>query len=221
MDQVACAYGGVLAVDFGSGGEAAIDRVAYRFADSGYTLFVVDSGGSHSDLTADYAAVPDEMKAAAAFFDAEVLRSVDENRFHSAVPELRKRFGDRVILRALHFFEDNRRVVSQIECLKKNDIAGYLSLVQSSGSSSWRLLQNCYPPGESREQGPALALGLTERFLGGTGACRIHGGGFAGTIQAYIPTSRSRDYSEYIDGIFGAGAALPLSLRERGSIPLL
>ena len=174
---------------------------------------VVDTGGNHADLTPEYSAIPAEMKAVAAHFGKAHCREVAETEILSDMETLRKKTGDRAILRALHFLHDNARVESQVEALKSDDIATFLHQVSSSGRSSFCYLQNVYAGSAPDEQGISLALNLTESFLHGEGACRVHGGGFAGTIQVYIPNGRAADYIRYMTPFFGKGSVTPLRIR--------
>jgi galactokinase len=227
MDQIACAAGGVVAIDFADEDAPEVERIPLRMRDYGYQLYAVDSGESHADLTADYAAVVEEMHAAAQALGTDRLREVDYEQFRGRIPEVRRAAGDRGVLRALHFFRDNERVLRQSRMLKDGDIGGFLAEVRESGSSSWRLLQNCHPPGSAERQGIALALALTEEFLARPdlfpypprieGATRVHGGGFAGTIQTYVPVARAAAYREAMTAVFGPEAITELTLREIGA----
>ena len=213
MDQMASSMGGMVSIDF-KGNQVQAERIDYDFESRGYLLCVVNTGGSHGDLTDDYAAIRVEMEKAASLFGACCLREVDEARFEKAIPEVRKAAGDRAVLRALHFFDENRRVEKQAEALKKDDLAEFFRLVNESGDSSWKLLQNVY----ARPQEAQMALGIemSRRFLGGRGAQRVHGGGFAGTIQAYIPTTALTDYRRLMESIFGPGCCSALKVRPCG-----
>ncbi len=213
MDQTACAVGGVISIDFADPEAPAIEPVSADFVSAGYTLAVVDSGGDHADLTPDYSAIPEEMKAVASGLGAEVLRDTDENDFLAAIPAIRKKSGDRAVLRAIHFYSENRRVELMVKDLKNGDIEAYLESVRLSGDSSFRFLQNVFSPRHVTNQAVSLALALTERFLAGEGASRVHGGGFAGTIQVYIPTIRFADYVRFMERYFGEGSVVPLSVR--------
>ncbi|MCK5737164.1 MAG: galactokinase [Spirochaetaceae bacterium] len=213
MDQTACAVGGVVTIDFAKTETPIVEPLTADFASAGYTLAVVDSGGDHADLTPDYAAIPDEMKAAAMESGAEVLRDADEKDFMTAIPKIREKYGDRAVLRALHFYGENQRVEEMVNALKTKDIKAYLEGVRRSGDSSWRFLQNVFSPRHVEKQGVSLALALSERFLGGEGASRVHGGGFAGTIQVFIPKKRFDAYTSYMEGYFGEGSVVPLSIR--------
>jgi galactokinase len=192
---------------------------------------VVNTHGSHADLTPDYAAIPEEMKAVAAFFGKPVLRDISADMVLSHGGELRKIAGDRAILRALHYFEENERAEAMGDALKavaaalsvrekQAELARFLNLVNQSGDSSWELLQNVYSPHHPREQGISLALTVSRQFLKGAGACRVHGGGFAGTIQAYMPLEMLDHYRQHMEGLFGAGAVTVLRIRPVGVVEL-
>ena len=213
MDQVACANGGAVAIDFSDPSSPAVEAVNADFHAAGFTLAVVDSGGNHADLTADYAAIPGEMRQVAEELGFEVLRETDEQAFLAALPDIRKKTGDRALLRALHFYSENRRVSAMVEALKSADIDGYLEGVRGSGDSSYRFLQNVFSPHHVNDQAVSLALALTERFLGTQGACRVHGGGFAGTIQVFIPNERFDSYRKYMEPFFGENCVVKLSIR--------
>jgi galactokinase len=235
MDQTACAFGGAVAIDFADPQRPRILQVDVDLAAAGYALCVVNTRGSHADLTPDYAAIPTEMKAVAAFFGKEVLRECDEEKVKTQAAELRNKLGDRALLRALHFFGENRRAADMHAALEKLNSAQsleskqkammqYLALVNESGDSSWELLQNVYSTQNVKEQGIASALALTRDFLRSAavpGACRVHGGGFAGTIQAYIPVSTLEDYRSIMDGVFGAGSVTVLRIRPAGAEELI
>lgn len=222
MDQAASAVGGVVAMDFADERAPRVEKIPFDFTAAGYRLCIVHTGGNHADLTPDYAAVPAEMKAVAAAFGKTVLREVDEAAFSAALPALRARVGDRAVLRALHFFAENRRVAEQTAALKKGDVADFLSGVRASGLSSFCYLQNVYAPENPAEQGISLALCLADRFLAPVGGvCRVHGGGFAGTVQAFVPNGAAADFRAAMDAVFGAGACRPLSIREQGAFKLI
>ena len=223
MDQVACAAGGIVSIDFADPAAPVVQQVNVDFTAAGYCLCIVDTGGNHADLTADYAAVPAEMKAVAAHFGKTCLRDVDEAEFIPAIPALRKQCGDRAILRALHFFEENRRVASQLECLMQGDLPGYFRGVVASGRSSFCYLQNVYTTINVAEQGLSLALCLAESYLAGLDnptAHRVHGGGFAGTIQAYVPQESVAGFKALMDATFGDGACAVLHIRPEGAIKI-
>jgi galactokinase len=232
MDQAACASGGAVAIDFADAADVRVQRINFDLAAAGYALCVVNTRGSHADLTPDYAAIPEEMKGVARFFNKSVLRELDAGQVSAKITELRKALGDRAVLRAFHFFDENRRVDAMREALEKMDAAlypeekqqalgTYLDLVNESGDSSMNLLQNIYSPQNPREQGISLALSLTRKFLPGEGACRVHGGGFAGTIQAYMPLSRLPAYKDCMEKVFGAGSLTVLRIRPAGAEELI
>ncbi len=232
MDQVACAAGGIVSIDFADPAAPVVEQINVDFTAAGYCLCIVDTGGNHADLTADYAAVPAEMKAVAAHFGKTVLREVDEAAVVAAIPALRQKVGDRAIMRALHFFAENRRVGIQKNVLQSATDAGtpgelasclqvYFNRVRESGRSSFCYLQNVYTTKNVSEQGLSLALCLCESILGDTyGAYRVHGGGFAGTIQAYVPHELVADFKTTMDAAFGDGACAVLHIRPEGAIKI-
>ena len=236
MDQIACASGGVVAMDFGDFQNPQARGISFDPAAAGLALCVADTKGSHVDLTPDYAAIPNEMKSVAAFFGKTVLRELDEEILLAHMAELRKSAGDRAVLRALHFFSENRRVDAMLAALENLDglppdvspekkkalTEKFLALVRESGDSSWEFLQNIYSPKNSREQGISLALALTKSFLSAScGACRVHGGGFAGTIQTYLPLESLEEYRRLMEGVFGKGSITALKIRPYGAAELL
>lgn len=221
MDQMACAIGGFVTIDFKDIDNPIVEKIDFNIEDQGYDLIVVDTGGNHSDLTEDYAAVPREMKSVAQAMGGNVCREFSMEELIENIPALRGRVGDRAILRGMHFFADDNRVVDQVVALKKGDFDGFLKLINESGSSSWRWLQNCYATHNPEEQGVTLCLALTELFIaenGGEGACRVHGGGFAGTIQVFLPKKLTASYRKIIEGIFGEGSVTVLDIRTYGTI---
>ena len=217
LDQTACAHGGVVSMDFIDPSAPQIEGADLDLAGLGYALCITLTGGHHADLTEDYAAVPAEMKAVAAEFGESELRSVDEHTFLLGIGKLRKKLGDRAILRAIHFFDENQRVLALTDALKRGDFKEYLRLVNESGRSSWELLQNVFSTSAPREQGVSLALALSEKALRGEGACRVHGGGFAGTIQAYVPIDKVDAYRAVMGSVFGENACRVLSIRKKGA----
>ena len=223
MDQVACAAGGIVAIDFADPSAPVIDKLDFDLDRFGYCLCIVNTGGNHADLTDDYAAVPAEMKAVAAHFGHSVLREVSEDEFYAAIPALRTACGDRAVMRAIHFFNENRRVGAQREALEKDDLDAFFCGVRDSGLSSFRYLQNVYTTKNVAEQGLSLALCLTEHFFethGIKGACRVHGGGFAGTVQAYLPAGDADKYAAAMNAVFGADATYVLRIRRTGATRL-
>jgi len=217
MDQIACAVQGILSIDFYDQSLPRVREVEFDFVDSGYQLAVVDTGGSHADLTPEYAAIPDEMARAAKVFGQEMARGLTIRQVLDKASQVRREAGDRAVLRLIHFIEENERAVRQADALRSGDMELYLDMVNASGDSSWRLLQNCISTTDFMEQGIPLALTLTERFLRGEGGWRIQGGGFAGTIQAYVPNDRFEAYRTFMDGLFGSDSVLPLRVRRPGN----
>lgn len=219
MDQTVCAVGGVLAIDFIDLAEPSIHTIAFDFTDQDYELIVVHTGGGHHDLTHAYAAIPAEMRQAARFLGGEVMREISQDRLMSGLSELRAECGDRAASRALHFLSENRRVDRMVAALEAGDFDAYLDAVAASGASSLGALQNVLPPGgDGHEQQVALALSLSSQFIedSGRGVCRVHGGGFAGTIQAYIHRDDLADYQKLMEGIFGSGSVTVLRVRNTG-----
>lgn len=215
MDQVACAVGGFVNIDFENPATPIVKKLDKNLGDFGYTLCITDTGGNHADLTDDYASVPSEMKAVATALGASVLRDVDEAEFYSNIPMLRKNYGDRAVLRAIHFFNENKRVDKQVAALNDDDIYEFLLLVSDSGDSSFKYLQNVYTNKNVEEQGLSLALALSSDYV-----ARVHGGGFAGTIQAFIPTEELMEYKNTIESVFGAMSCKVLTIRNFGAVKL-
>ena len=222
MDQMACAVGGIVAIDFEKQDAPVVERIELDLAARGFSLCIVDTGGNHADLTPDYAAVPAEMRAVAAALGAEVLRETSEEALIARIGALRETLGDRAILRAMHFFAENNRVTVQKNALREGDLDTFFRVVTASGRSSFCYLQNVYTTANVREQGLSLALCLAERFLSDKeGACRVHGGGFAGTVQAFMRSEHVADFCALMDGVFGKGASIPLRVRGEGAIALV
>ena len=218
MDQVACAYGGIVAIDFADTNDPVITPVDFDFTGAGYNLCIVSTGGNHADLTDDYASVPAEMKSVAAYFGKEVLRQVDEDEVIARIPALREKLGDRAIMRALHFFSENKRVEAQKNALLSGDIETFFENVKASGRSSFCYLQNVYTTKNVSEQGLSLALCLAEKLLSGKSAAwRVHGGGFAGTIQAFVRSEDVAEFKSVMDASFGKGACMVLNIRPVGA----
>jgi galactokinase len=219
MDQMACAVGGIIAIDFADPKSPVIDKINFDISAQGYNLCIVDTGGNHADLTDDYASVPKEMKSVAAHFGKSVLREVNKDELIAAIPELRAKVGDRAILRAMHFLCENERVLAQKNALLNGDLDAFFAEVLSSGKSSFCYLQNVYTTKNLTEQGLSLALCLAENYLSGKRAAwRVHGGGFAGTTQCFIPTELVEGYRALMDGIFGEGACIVLRIRPVGAV---
>ncbi len=221
MDQTACAVGGFVAIDFKDPKNPIIEKLDFDLTGAGYSLCIVNTGGNHADLNDDYASVPSEMKAVAAHFGKSVLRELDEGELIAGIGALREKVGDRAIMRALHFMEENKRVTYQTEALRKNDLATFFKGVHESGSSSFKYLQNVYTTKNVSEQGLSLALCLAEKALAGKDAAwRVHGGGFAGTIQAFIRNEDIPAFREMLDLAFGKGATTVLKVRPYGAIKI-
>ena len=219
MDQMACAVGGFVNIDFENPKSPIINKIDFDLSGAGYSLCIVNTGGNHADLNDDYASVPAEMKSVAAFFGKKVLRELDKETVLNNIAPLREKVGDRAILRAIHFFNENGRVDVQAEALKNKDTAKFLEYVIKSGNSSYMFLQNVFTTKNVAEQGLSLALCITDSTLSGTGAAwRVHGGGFAGTIQAFVPHAYVEAYRSAIDSAFGKGACHVLRIRPYGAI---
>lgn len=217
MDQLACSVMGAVAVDFRDPDNPVVEPVPCPFDKAGIRLAVVNTGGTHDGLTGHYAAINQEMTAAAKVLGQDFARGITLDQILENLPLLRDEVGDRAALRLLHFVEENARVKLQAKALEDGDVEAYLDLAAASGRSSSLMLQNCFDPLRPEEQPITLALGLTKRFFGRRGACRVHGGGFAGTIQVYISEQRFGRYKTYMESIFGPGSVIPLNMRESGN----
>ena len=220
MDQMASSVGGLVFIDFASPSHPAVRQAAFDFAHCGYTLCTLDSGADHADLTDEYAAIPEEMRRVARVFGKDVLREVDEAEFYANLKSAREAAGDRAVLRAMHFFDENRRVQQQVQALEAGDFEGFLAGVRDSGRSSWMLLQNVIPTGSREHQQMALALAACEKQLAGRGACRIHGGGFAGTLLAFVPNDALTSFRANMEALLGEGRCHVLSIRQAGGVRL-
>lgn len=222
MDQMACAVGGLVSIDFKNEGKPFVRKIDFDLDKVGYSLLVVDTGGSHADLTEDYANIPQEMKKVASSLGKDVLREVEDKDLIKNIKSLREKVGDRAILRAIHFLSEDRRAKEQFMALQEGRFEDFLRMVKESADSSWKYLQNVYTNQRPEEQGLTLALALTEGFIKkkGYGACRVHGGGFAGTIQAYIKIEQVEEYRAFIEEVFGENSATVLSFRPYGSLYL-
>ncbi len=214
MDQMASSVGGLVFIDFATHAQPTVEKIDYDFAHCGYTLCIIDSGADHADLTAEYAAIPAEMKSVAAYFGKTVLRDVDERDFYARLAEVRKTAGDRAVLRAMHFFDENRRVQMQVRALKNDNFAAFLNYVNESGNASWELLQNITPLGATAHQEMALTLALCRKLLGGEGAVRVHGGGFAGTALAFVANDKFDGFKAAIEIALGSGCCHKLVISE-------
>ena len=218
MDQTASAVGGLVTIDFADKDHPEIRPVNFDFASTGHALCIIDSRADHADLTDEYAAVTLELKAICQYFGKEVTTEIPEEEFYAAIPELRKICTDRAVMRAIHEYNENRRVPQQVACLEKGDFEGFLKLTKESGFSSWMYLQNVIPAGYVDQQAMAIALGLCEHYLQGKGAYRVHGGGFAGTVQAFVPFEILDSFKAGIDAALGEGACHILSIRPQGGV---
>lgn len=217
LDQCGIAFGGVNYIDFGNIDDPEVQTINYGI--KGYDIVITNTGGDHSDLTHEYAAIKEDMHEVSRRFGREFLREVSYEDFKENIPRLRKELGGRAVLRAIHFFEENIRVKKAVEALRRGDVDGFLCCVNLSGESSYKLLQNCYPCG-GREQGIPLALELSKQILKGRGAARVHGGGFAGTIIAFVPEDITQDYIGQMSEVFGAKSAVKVSIRNVGATVL-
>ena len=219
MDQMASAVGNLVTIDFLDKDHPAIEPVNFDFASCGHALCIIDSGADHADLTDEYAAIPGEIKAVAAFFGKEVLTQIDEAEFYANIPALREACGDRAVMRCIHFYQENARVPQQVAALKEGNFEKFLALVKQSGYSSYMYLQNVIPAGYKAHQDVAVALALCEHYLAGRGAYRVHGGGFAGTVQAFVPHDILDAFVAGMDAVLGEGACHVLSIRPQGGVP--
>lgn len=217
MDQMASAVGGMVFIDFADSAKPVVERLDFDFSAAGHALCIIDSGADHADMTGEYAAVPGELRALSALFGKSVLREVAEEDFFAKLPEIRHKVPDRAILRAIHFYQENDRVRRQATALRSNDFDTFLRLVKESGRSSWMYLQNVIPAGAVEHQDMAVALALCSTLLQGRGACRVHGGGFAGTVQAFVPMDMLDEFKNGIENVLGAGSCHVLSIRNEGS----
>lgn len=220
LDQMACAVGGLITIDFKDPEKPAVERIDFDFGAQNYSLVIVNTGKGHADLSADYSSVSIEMKKVAEYFGKEVCADLTEEEIIASLAEVRAYAGDRSVMRALHFFEENKRVEKEVEALKAGDFEAFLEGITASGNSSWKWLQNVYTTADVQEQGISIALALTELFIADKqrGACRIHGGGFAGVIMAMLPNDLVDEYVAYMEGAIGEGNAYRMSIRPYGAI---
>ena len=221
MDQMACAVGGLIYINFYEKENPVIRQVPCDFEAHQYSLCIVDTKGSHADLTDDYAAIPVEMKQVAGYFGKELLSRVTPEEFIAAVPALREKLSDRAVLRALHYYTEQARVAEGVTALEAGEFDHFLDVIKRSGDSSSKLLQNIYSTKDVHTQNVTVALGLSEYFLGKNGVCRVHGGGFAGTIQAFVKNAVVADYKSSIEKIFGEGSCHVLKVRPYGGIKVM
>ena len=221
MDQMACSIGNMVHVDFADINNPKVEKVTFDLNKYGYSLCITDTKGSHADLTADYAAVPEEMKKVAAFFGKEVLLGLTVDDILENIVKVREQVGDRGVLRAFHFIRENERVQKEVSYLSDEDIEGFLKTVAASGNSSYKYLQNVYSNADVQHQNVSLALAISEDFLGDNGVSRVHGGGFAGTIQAFVKNDIVIEYQKIMDMVFGQGACSVLKIRKYGGMKVL
>ncbi|MBE6956515.1 MAG: galactokinase [Ruminococcaceae bacterium] len=220
MDQAASSVGGMVFMDFNAPSAPIVERVDFDFAAAGHALCIIDSGADHADLTDEYAAITRELGALCAHFGAKVLRDVPRAEFFARLPQLKGQVPDRSILRAIHFYQENDRVLRQVEALRRGDFATFLTLARQSGRSSWMYLQNIVPTGAVAHQDVAVALALCDILLGDRGAFRVHGGGFAGTIQAFVPLDMLDEFKSGMEAVLGEGSCHVLSVRAEGGVRL-
>jgi galactokinase len=220
MDQMACAVGGFVYIDFENKEAPTVEPLSLSLRDAGYELAIINTGGNHADLNDDYASVPAEMRSVAAFFGKEVLREVSEEELYSNIAPLRESVGDRAVLRSIHYMNENSRVSRGREAIVSGSLERFFGEVRSSGLSSFTYLQNVYTNKNVSEQGLSLALALIDSFGEGVGAFRVHGGGFAGTVQAYVKSDEADRFTEYMERVFGKGSVMRLSIRPEGAVRL-
>ena len=220
MDQTASSVGGLVTIDFFEKENPNIRSVDFDFSACGHALCIIDSRASHADLTDEYAAIPGELKAICAHFGKDVLTQIDQADFYAAIPALREKCGDRAVMRAIHFYHENDRVPQQVAALEEGNFDKFLALVKESGFSSYMYLQNVIPAGRIEHQEMAIALGLCQQYLNGRGAYRVHGGGFAGTVQAFVPFDLLDSFRAGIDAVLGEGACHVLSIRPQGGVEM-
>ena len=221
MDPIACATGGVMAIDFSAQGEAAVQKVSFDLAAAGYAMCIVDSGVSHAGLHAEYAAIPEEMGRVAACFGKRLLTEVPEEAFFDSIAALCVRCGDRSVLRAIHFFSEQQVVLEELEAVRRGDMDRFLRLVRKSGRTSWMYLQNISTARDPKNQGLGVLLAMAERLLGERGACRVHGGGFAGTIQVFLPLKDLERFRAGMEAVSGDGSCHVLTFRDTGTCTLI
>ena len=221
LDQTVSSYGGLVSIDFKDDSSPVIEKIDFDFEKYGYTLCVTDTKSSHENLTDDYVAIREEMKQVANYFDCEVLSEVDEKEFFSFIPNIRSFCSDRAIMRAMHFFAETKRAHEEAVALKDKDIDLFLRLVNESGISSGNLLQNLFSNNTPTEQAIPLAIAMSKSILGNKGAVRVHGGGFAGTIQAFVPTEMVKEYKDSMERIFGDGSCHQMKIRPVGGVEIL
>lgn len=220
LDQMACAVGGLITIDFKEPEKPVVEKIDFDFGAKDHSLIIVNTGKGHADLSADYSSIPIEMKKVAGYFGKEVCAEITKQQVIENLAAVREAAGDRSVMRALHFFEENKKVEAEVAALKNNDFEAFLACITASGNSSWKWLQNVYTTANVQEQGISIALALTELFIEEKkrGACRVHGGGFAGVIMVMIPNDLVEEYTTYIEKALGEGNAYRMSIRPYGAI---
>ena len=216
MDQMASSVGGLVHIDFKNTVNPKVEKLNVDFEKYGHSLCIIDTKGSHEDLTNEYAAIPQEMKKVASYFHQEFLEEVNESKFYDELNTIREKTGDRAILRAIHYFEECKRVEKEVNALQEDDFTAFKKWVKESGDSSYKYLQNIYANSDIQNQSMSLALFLSEQILGDKGVCRVHGGGFAGTIQAFVPNDMVIEYKDKIEKYFGKNSCHILKIRKYG-----
>ena len=220
LDQMACAVGGLITIDFVEPMTPVVQKIDFDFKAQNHSLIIVQTGKGHADLSAEYSSIPEEMKKVAKYFGKDVLAQISEEKVIQHLPEIRKFAGDRAVLRALHFFEENKRVEAEVAALKEGRFNDFLENITASGNSSWKWLQNCYCNETPDEQSITVALALTKLYLDkiGRGVCRVHGGGFAGVIAAFLPKEETEGFTKYINKALGEGSAYVMHIRPQGAV---
>ncbi len=221
MDQTASSVGGFVAIDFENPQKPLVRQVGFQFSDCGHDLVIVDTRGNHADLTADYAAIGDEMRDVAAYFGKEFLRQVAPETFYAELGQLKGKVSDRALLRAMHFFAENELAQQEAKTLEAGDFEAFKKQVLASGESSYCLLQNVFSVAHPERQEVPLALALSKRMLAGKGAWRVHGGGFAGTVQAFVPVELTEEYCRAMESVFGSGCCYVLAVRPVGAVKIV
>lgn len=221
LDQLSCAYGGMIAIDFGNPENPDVRLLPFDFDKTGYSLIITDVNADHADLTGDYVAIKTEMQSVASFFGKEHLNEVDFNEFKSKLKAIHQNVSERALIRAFHFFRENINVEKMVECIDNNDFEGFKQIVLKSGRSSFMYLQNIYSDKRPTYQKVSLALCMSDDFLDQKGAWRVHGGGFGGTIQAYVPNNDVKDYIDYMESVFGSGCCYSLKIRNVGPVRVI
>lgn len=221
MDQMACSVGGMINIDFKDPRDPVVKKIDIDFEKHNYSLCIVDTKGSHVDLTGDYASIPEDMKRVANFFDKEYLRECSVQEFYNSLAKLREKVSDRAILRSIHFFREEENVQNAVLLLEKDDFDSFLSIIKRSGDSSFKFLQNIYSNKDTEHQGLSLAIAVSEGLLKSYGVCRVHGGGFAGTIQAFVCNDFVMEYKRALDSVFGKDACHILKVRDKGAIKVV